>query len=130
MVKQKIIKQTYIIKAPVERVWNALTDPKSIEAWGGGPAKMDDLAGTKFSLWGGDIHGTNTRVVKMREIYQDWFGGKWEKASKVEFRLSKQENGTKIQLTHTGVPEKDFDNIGKGWEDYYLGPLKDFLEKN
>ncbi len=51
----KVIKQTYIIKAPLEKVWNALTDPKIIEKWGAGPAIMDSKEGTEFSLWGGDI---------------------------------------------------------------------------
>jgi len=38
----KIIKQKYTIKAPVARVWQAFVDPKIIDSWGGGPAKMDD----------------------------------------------------------------------------------------
>ena len=49
----KVIKQTYNIKTPVEKVWQALTDPKVIEKWGAGTAVMDSKEGTEFSLWGG-----------------------------------------------------------------------------
>ena len=55
-----LIKQHYVIKAPVAKVWRSFVDPKVIDSWGGGPAKMDDKVGTKFSLWGGDIYGINT----------------------------------------------------------------------
>ena len=55
----KTIRQIYLINSSLEEVWKALTDPKYIDAWGGGPAKMDEKVGTKFELWGGDIHGKN-----------------------------------------------------------------------
>ena len=45
----KIIKQTYLINSSIEDVWQALVDPKYINAWGGGPAKMADKVGTKFA---------------------------------------------------------------------------------
>lgn len=53
----KIIKKSYEINVCVEKVWVALTDPAEIDNWGAGPAKMDDKVGTRFELWGGDIHG-------------------------------------------------------------------------
>jgi len=37
----KIIKQTYLVNSSLEEVWQALVNPKYINAWGGGPAKMD-----------------------------------------------------------------------------------------
>jgi len=32
-------------------------------------------------------------------------------------------------LLHTGVPDEDYADIADGWKEYYLGPLKDNLEK-
>ncbi len=65
----KTIKQTYRIKASIQKVWRAFVDPKLIEQWGGGSAKMNDEVGFKFTLWGGDIHGTNTEVIKLYQPY-------------------------------------------------------------
>jgi uncharacterized protein YndB with AHSA1/START domain len=125
----KTIKQKYIIKAPVERVWQALVDPKIISKWGGGPAKMDDKVGTEFKLWGGDIHGKNLKVVKNKELVQDWYSEDWEKPSKATFKLSATKIGTVLELIHENVPPGDVADIADGWKEYYLGPLKDFLEK-
>lgn len=125
----KILKQTYLIDAPIILVWHALVDPMMIEKWGGGPAKMDEKVGTKFSLWGGDIHGTNIKVVKEKKLVQDWFGGKWDKPSKVTFNLSSKGDETQIDLVQTDVPDEEFDDIDDGWKQYYLGPLKSLLEK-
>lgn len=124
----KSIKQKYLINAPVEKVWKALVTPKEIEGWGAGPAKMDDKTGTKFSLWGGDIHGENTKVVENKILEQDWFGGEWNESSKVKFVLSEENGKTKLELFQENVPDEEADNIDDGWKEYYLGPLKDYLE--
>lgn len=125
----KVIRKEYFINANFEKVWEALVDPKLIEQWGGGPAKMIGKEGEDFSLWGGEIHGKNTKVIKNRVLEQDWFSGDWEKASKVRFELKPVGQQTKLLLTHENVPEKEFDDISQGWDDYYLTPIKDFLEQ-
>ncbi len=124
----KAIRQTYHIKASIEEVWRALVDPKYIEGWGGGPAKMSDKVGSQFSLWGGDIHGKNIEVVPGKLLVQEWFGGKWDSPSIATFNLSSKNDETTIDFVHEDVPESDYEDIEQGWKDYYLGPLKDYLE--
>lgn len=123
------IKQTYKIYAPLHEVWRALVDPKIINDWGGGPAKMDDKVGTKFTLWGGDIFGKNIKVVEDKELVQEWFGGKWDKPSKVTFTLFQKDKYVELNLLHEDVPDEEVKDIADGWKTYYLGPLKEFLEK-
>lgn len=123
------IKQTYKIHAPLDRVWDALVNPKTIYKWGGGPAKMKDREGYKFSLWGGDIHGKNIKVVPHELLEQDWYGGDWPEPSKVTFTLSEENGETTIELVHTGVPEDEVSNFDRGWQTDYMGPLKELLEK-
>ncbi len=125
----KTIKQKYLIDAPVAKVWQALIDPEMIEGWGGGPAKMDVQVGTKFTLWGGDIHGTNVRVEDNKLLEQDWYGGDWAKASKVRFELTEKGGKTEIDLLHENVPDSESKDIDEDWKTYYLGPLKEYLEK-
>jgi activator of HSP90 ATPase len=124
----KKIKQSYYIKAPTSEVWKALVDPKYIDEWGGGPVEMDDKVGTNFKLCGGDIYGTNIKVVPQKKLVQEWYGGKWEKPSIVTFSLSKEKKGTRLDFLQENVPNDDFDDIEQGWKDYYLRPLKEYLD--
>lgn len=125
----KSVHQTYKIHAPLSKVWQALVDPSIIDKWGAGPATMDDKEGTSFSLWGGSIHGTNTKVQEHKLLQQDWYSGdKWPEASKVSFVLHKFGPITSVTLRHTHIPASDAADIAEGWKEYYLGPLKDYLE--
>lgn len=124
----KIIKKTYVINAPIEKVWDALVNPSTINKWGGGPVKVSSNEGSRFELWGGDIYGKNTKVVKNKVLEQEWFGGKWEKSSKLRFELSEKDGKAQLVLHHENIPAEDFDDIDKGWDDYYLGPIKNLLE--
>ena len=126
----KSIKQTYFIKSSVGSVWSALVDPEKIDDWGAGSVKMDDREGSKFSLWGGDIWGKNKEVVPNKKLVQEWYGGDWDKPSIVTFSLKKKDGGTQVDLTHEDLPDNEIKDHEKGWKDYYLGPLKDFVEKN
>ncbi|MGA2910783.1 MAG: SRPBCC domain-containing protein [Candidatus Microgenomates bacterium] len=124
-----MIKQEYLINAPIEEVWEALTEPKIIDMWGGGPAKMKAEENYEFSLWGGDIHGKNIKVAKGKTLKQEWYSGKWQKPSIATFNLSEKGEKTKVELIHNDVPENETKDISDGWKDYYMGPLKRLLEK-
>jgi activator of HSP90 ATPase len=126
----KTIVKDYRISAPIEKVWMALTVPLEIEKWGAGPARMDGNEGTKFSLWGGDIYGTNIEVETYKKLVQEWYGGKWEEPSILTIKLHKDGAGTKVEIVHENVPDKEYEDIQKGWEDYYMGPLKKYLEND
>jgi activator of HSP90 ATPase len=126
----KNLRQTYVIKAPVKKVWQALVNQNIIYKWGGGPAKMDDKEGTDFKLWGGDIFGKNIKIIKEKELTQDWLEKGWEKPSLVTFKLAPRAKNTELILIHKNIPDDRVDDIAAGWKDYYLGPMKDYLEKN
>lgn len=124
---KKIIKR-YLIKTPIGKVWESLVSPKIIEKWGGGPAEMSDIEGAEFKLWGGDIHGKNTKVIKNKMLAQDWYGGDWDEPSKVTFALTKKGGKTVLELVHENVPDSEAKDIDSGWDDYYLGPMREYLE--
>jgi activator of HSP90 ATPase len=127
----KTITQEYLISASLEEVWQALVNPKEINGWGAGPVVMDNNVGTKFSLWGGTIWGINTEVVSHKKLVQDWFSQEepaWEKPSRVTFTLEDEKHAVKLTLVHTNIPDKNAKSIEEGWKEYYLGPLKEFLE--
>lgn len=128
----KKIVQTYHIKSSQEEVWQALTNTKYIEGWGGGPAKMSDKKGYKFSLWGGSIWGENIEVLPRKKLVQNWYSNednKWDKPSISTFNISEEKDGIKLELIHKDVPDENYKDIDEGWKDYYLGPLKKYLEE-
>ncbi|MDB5169811.1 MAG: Activator of Hsp90 ATPase 1 family protein [Candidatus Saccharibacteria bacterium] len=124
------IDQTHIINAPIDKVWWALTTAEGAEQWGAGPAKMNPTDGGEFSYWNGDIHGTNTEVIPMMLLKQDWYGhDDPTKLYKVTFKFfSPNTTTTEVHLTHSG----EHDDIKKDeadWQDYYFDPLKKALER-
>lgn len=124
----KSFTQDYVIKAPLEKVWQAFVDPAIIKQWLGSSAKMDEQVGSKFELWDGDIHGINTEVVPNKKLVQDWYGGSWPEPSKVIFNLSEKEGITEIELVHENLPDDGASEFESGWRDYYMGPMKKLLE--
>lgn len=124
-----MIKQKYLIKAPIEKVWEALVTPAVIDEWGAGPAKMDDLEGSEFSIWGGDIWGKNLKVIKYSQLNQDWYGGNWKVPSKLTINLKSINGSTEVNLVHEGVPKDEEKDFADGWKRDYFGEIKNLLEK-
>ena len=125
----KTIDQTYEVNAPIENVWHALTDATLINKWNAGPATFDAQEGGTFSLWGGDIHGTNTKVIPNELLEQDWYGhDNPDVCYKVSFSLSEDSGVTLVHLIHADVPDDEVQDFADGWKDYYFDPIKQLLE--
>ena len=125
--EKKTITREYTINAPLEKVYQALINPKLIQKWSGSPAVMSAEEGKEFQLWEGGIIGKNLEVSKDR-IVQDWKEKQWKDYSKVTFKLTFANGATHLLLQHELIPASSFHGISKGWDEYYLGPLKELLE--
>ncbi|KPK80748.1 MAG: ATPase [Bacteroides sp. SM23_62_1] len=125
----KEIRRVFHIKAKPDEIYNALTNPLSIELWTGYSAVMETKAGTEFSIWEGDIHGKNVEFIVNKKIIQEWYFGNQKNPSIVTIELFGMKGGTKIELIHINVPDEAFNNIDYGWKEYYFGALKRYLEK-
>lgn len=123
----KTLKQTYNIHADRQSLWNTLTNPKIIENWSGAKAEMDLTPGGEFKLWGGDIWGKNLETIPGEKLVQEWWGGKWEKPSKLTIVLTEAGNETMVHLFHEELPAKEYKAIEEGWKLYYWGPVKEYL---
>lgn len=124
----KQLRKSFTIKVDKDEVFTALTNPVAIELWTGYPAVMDPRPGTEFSLWEGDISGKNLEVIPGKKIVQEWFFDNPKNASIVTIELEEEKQGTRIQLTHTNIPDEAFGNIEYGWKEYFFGALKKYLE--
>jgi activator of HSP90 ATPase len=117
----------YNLRANPEEVYNAIVKPLSIELWSGMSAVMEEIPGTEFSLFDGDITGRNIEFVPNEKIVQEWYFGEEEEKSIVTIELKADKSYTTVELTHTNIPDEAFENMKEGWNEYYFGALKDYF---
>jgi len=123
----KKLTKKYFINAPLEQVYEALTNPDVIEKWSGAPAIMEAKSGGVFSLWNSEVYGKNKQVHKNR-ITQEWLTDDWDAPSKVTLVLKKKGYSTIIEIKHEDIPEYDYENIENSWDTYFMRPLQKLLE--
>lgn len=124
----KDYKKYYLIDATPGDVYNALTNPATIQLWSGDPAVMSEEEGSEFSLWEGSIEGRNLEFEKGKKIVQQWYFGEQEEPSIVTIILHPHKAGTSAELRHINIPDSDYQNIVEGWEENYFGSLIDFYK--
>ena len=129
--KTKDIRQSVTFKTTPHEVYEAIMDSKKHAEFTGSQVKIRREVGGKFSIYGGDIEGTNLELVPDQKIVQSWRYSDWPEGhySKVTFSLEKVAGGTRLTFTQTGVPEERYEDIAQGWRDYYWGPMKEMLGK-
>ena len=115
--------------ASPEQVFDALVNPDTIQNWSGDEAKMSAEVGGAFTLWGGQMFGTNLEVIKNKKLVQDWSYDQWEAPSRVTFTLKAKGKKSIVELLHEDVPEKSLKSIETGWDSYYLGAIKQMFEE-
>lgn len=124
----KDFKKYYIIAAPPEEVYLALTLEHTIRLWTGDTAEMKAEPGTEFSLWDGNIVGKNIEFEPGKKIVQQWYFGDSVEESIVTIKLHPDSKGTSLELRHNNIPDDDYDDIIDGWDNIYMGSLQDFYE--
>jgi len=122
----KEFKKYYIIPAPPEEVYLALTLPATIQLWTGEEAEMSTDPGSEFSLWEGSIVGKNIAFEEGKKIVQQWYFGDQEEDSIVTIKLHVHKQGTSAELSHTNIPDEAYDEMVEGWNDNYFGLLISF----
>jgi uncharacterized protein YndB with AHSA1/START domain len=125
----KDFKKYYIIPAPPEEVYIALTNPLTIKLWTGENAEMSTEPGSEFSLWDGSIAGKNLEFIEGKKIVQQWYFGEELQESIVTIKLHPVAEGTSVELKHTNIPDPDYDDIVEGWNYSYFGALQEFYEE-
>jgi activator of HSP90 ATPase len=125
----KDFKKYYTISATPEEVYMALTNPLTLELWTGDETEMSTEPGSEFSLWGGSIVGKNLEFEPNKKIVQQWYFDGEPEESIVTIKLHEgKNNGTSVELRHTNIPDKEYNDFASGWDEYYFGPLAEFFE--
>lgn len=121
----KDFKKYYILPAPPEEVFIALTNPATIQLWTGEPAEMSTQPMSEFSLWEGSIVGKNLAFEEGKLIKQQWYFDQ-EEPSIVTIKLHKHVSGTSVEVRHINIPDEEYEAISDGWTHSYFACLAEF----
>ncbi len=124
----KNLRKTIHIKVPLEEVFNAITNPLTIELWSGFEARMEPTPGGEFSMFEGDISGKIKSIKSPNLVEQIWDFGEQEEESLVRIELFEDSGKTRLEVNHTNIPDDVFENIETGWKHYFLEAMKSYLE--
>ncbi len=122
----KNYKEYFLLNAQPEEVYAALTFAPTITLWTGEEAIMEPIPGTEFSLWNGNISGTNIEFEPGKKIVQHWDFGEQEEPSVVTMFIHEHKKGTSVELRHTAIPDDAYDDIVEGWNEVYFKSLEEF----
>ncbi|MFB9845428.1 SRPBCC family protein [Mucilaginibacter ginsenosidivorans] len=129
------------LNAPVQKVWEAITDRDKMKQWYFDIAEFKPEVGFEFTFNGGSEEKTYVHLCKITKVepgrtlqyswrYQDYPGNSF-----VTFELFPEGNATRLKLTHEGLESfptnnKDFarESFSAGWT-YIIGTsIREFVE--
>lgn len=131
------IQKTLILAAPQEKVWAYLTDPDKIGTWFHKPKTPFEVGAAyeKVGATSGDVlvTGEVLKMTPMSELEYTFTIAPLNGAdTNVHWLLEVVESGTRLTLTHTGLPEGDapfglLTALDGGW-DGHLADLRSQLK--
>lgn len=126
--QMKDFKKYYIIPAPPEDVYLALTNEATIMLWTGDQATFVAEPNAEFSLWDGSIVGKNLELEPNKKLVQQWYFGEeeTENPSIVTLKLHCHNQGTSLEVRQTNIPDEEYQDLVEGWTHEYVGSLIDF----
>jgi uncharacterized protein YndB with AHSA1/START domain len=133
-----IIEQVY--DAPIEKVWQALTDKEKMKEWYFPQLKkFEPVVGFKFEFADdGSNYKKEWKVTQVEEegkLAHSWVYKDYPGSSEVTFELFEEGNKTKLKLTHTGLasfprdPHFARQRFEDGWKHILGNNLKNYLKK-
>ena len=115
-----------VLPASPQRIYNAWLSGEEHAAFTGSRAEVDPSIGGRFSAWDGYITGTTQELEPDRRIVQAWRAADFPEGSpdaRLEVLLEPDEQGARITLVHTNLPEGQGPGYEEGWLDYYFKPM-------
>jgi uncharacterized protein YndB with AHSA1/START domain len=125
------IEQCVLFLASPHALYEALMDSAQHTAFSGNAAEISREVGGSFMAYAGYISGENVELLPDQKIVQRWRAMDWpeDHFSLVTFVFTGQDFGTRLDFTHTDLPDGTEEEFRQGWIDNYWEPLKTFFEK-
>lgn len=113
-------------------IYEAWLDSRQHTAMTGSEATVSDKEGGAFTAWDGYITGTNATLTPYSQIVQHWRAGEFEEDhedSKLVVDLLPTDEGCKVVLTHSNIPDDVDADYETGWEEYYFAPMQAYFSR-
>ena len=130
------------LNAPVEKVWEALTNKEQMKQWYFDLSEFKPEPGFEFSFVGGTEEKSYVHLCKVTEavpqekLQHSWRYEGFDGNSLLTWELFPEGDQTRIKLTHEGLetfpPNPDFarKNFEAGWTQIVGKNIADFLANN
>jgi activator of HSP90 ATPase len=118
------------LPATPEAVYDAWLDSAAYSAMTGGSAKIAKRVGGDYSAWDGYITGKTLELIPGKLIVQSWRTSQFaprDPDSTITVELGQTKAGTRLTLTHRGVPDGQTSYENGGWQDNYFSPMKAYF---
>ncbi|MBL8993762.1 MAG: SRPBCC domain-containing protein [Spirochaetia bacterium] len=129
----KTIKQLVKFNASPAIIYDLLADSKKHTAVTGKNAMISRKIGGAFTANGNEVSGVNVDLVPGRRIVQAWRHRKFPEGifSMAAVTLTPTaDGGTKLVLTHRGVPKDLIPETEQAWRDQYWSKIKTYLAQS
>ena len=129
---RNLIRQSVVLPAPAEQLFQMYLDPQIHEAITGAPVTIAEEAGSEFRAFDGKLTGQILTVIRPSLIVQSWRSVAFEDEDPVSTLIlffTAQGNDGRIDLVHLDVPNQDYDAVNKGWESFYWTPWRNYLDR-
>lgn len=130
MIKTTTIKQSCVLPATPQRVYDMFLSSKEHTAFTGDDAAISPIVGGEFSVFSGWATGKNLELVPGKKIVQTWHASDWPTGhtSTISIQLTPAPNNqTKLAFVQDNVPASFAKSVAQGWRDYYWGPMAEAL---
>jgi activator of HSP90 ATPase len=95
-----------------------------------GPVEVSETVGSSFRAFGEYITGKILQIEKNQLIVQSWRGSDWDEKdcdSVLVLSLEQRGDDAVLNMIHANVPDKQEEDLAKGWRDFYWNPWKKHL---
>jgi uncharacterized protein YndB with AHSA1/START domain len=130
--KFETIRQTVLIDASPDEVYEAYVNPKKHADFTGQSAKGTPKVGSKFTAGDGYITAKHLELQKGKRIVQEWSTSEWPEGyppSLLEITLRAKGKKTVLTMIHSKVPAEQGDYYAGGWTEFYWEPLKKYFAR-
>ncbi|KKO51769.1 SRPBCC family protein [Paenibacillus sp. DMB20] len=93
------VRQTIVVKAPIDKVWKAVSTSEGIAAWWM-PNDLKPVLGQKFTLFTGQYGDSPCQVTELDPPYR--LGFDWDEDWHVVFELKEMGEETEFTVIHSG----------------------------
>ena len=127
---RSIIRQTVVLPAAAEKLFEMYINPHTHEAITGAPVQIGDRRGSAFRAFDGALTGTILEAIKPRLIIKSWRSVNFlpeDPDSTLILSFTSEGDRGRIDLVHLDVPEQDYDGVDQGWDQYYWTPWRAYL---